>query len=132
MILETAQLLSTALHVVGDNPPFNIYKPTHRNHPCAIWARGSLQHYKWLVRLGMFLCIQYTVRYGKVHKTHAMMQQLYQYKPPIKDTGWFDPPQAMPDQYKHDDPVIAYQNYYREGKSHLLSYRLGKIPEFLS
>ena len=37
MILETAQLLSSAYrHLFGDNEL--LYKDTHFNHPCAIWA----------------------------------------------------------------------------------------------
>ena len=43
MILEYSQLLSTAHHVLDpdtDLAPY-IYKPTHKNHPSAVWARAS-------------------------------------------------------------------------------------------
>ncbi len=49
MILETAQLLSFAYrHLFGDNNL--LYKDTHFNHPCAIWARNNINNYSWLVQ----------------------------------------------------------------------------------
>ena len=48
MILETAQLLSSACRrLYRENE--NLYKDTHLNHPCAIWARKSEENYKWLL-----------------------------------------------------------------------------------
>ena len=29
------------------------------------------------------------------------------------------PPQAMPDEYKHEDSIVAYWQYYIHGKSHI-------------
>lgn len=64
MILETAQLLCGAHHVIGttDNIP---YKLSHKNHPCSIWVRESLTNYLYLCELGLELCYEYTYRYGK-------------------------------------------------------------------
>jgi hypothetical protein len=51
MIVEYAQLLSTAHHVVdGDNAINGIYKQTHTNHPSAIWVRKSADNYEWQQR----------------------------------------------------------------------------------
>lgn len=49
MILETAQLLSSAMHVnhLGNNYP--IYKPTHLGHPCAKWTAKSKGNFAWLL-----------------------------------------------------------------------------------
>ena len=44
MILETAQLLSTAHHERGSTAP---YKSTHRNHPSAVWVRSGVKQYQW-------------------------------------------------------------------------------------
>lgn len=129
MILETAQMLSTSVHLTGGEPGFKIYKPTHKNHPSAIWARSSIEHYRWLCKLGLFLCVQYTIRYGKVHKTQSILENLYSYKPDIPSIGFFDPPQAMPDQFKQENTVAAYRNYYRKGKAHLVTYKT-KYPEW--
>ena len=71
MILEYAQLLSTAHRVLdGDDyaNQYNLYKATHVNHPSAIWVRQSCYNYSWLMQLLCHLCIEYTHRYGKVHK----------------------------------------------------------------
>lgn len=62
MILETAQLLCGVHWVTGKEAP---YKLSHKNHPCSIWVRSSLENYLWLCELGLELCDEYTYRYGK-------------------------------------------------------------------
>lgn len=67
MILETAQLLSSAYrHLFGDNQL--LYKDTHFNHPCAIWARKSVDHYSWLVQYFDDLTKEKIRRDGKIKK----------------------------------------------------------------
>jgi|ERR1043165_322676 hypothetical protein len=66
MVLETAQLLSTAINVCGSG--IGPYKTTHVNHPCSIWTRESVRNYTWLVWHFEALCEEYTKRYKKVHK----------------------------------------------------------------
>jgi hypothetical protein len=47
MILESAQMLCTAHHVLGSS--VNIpYKAAHINHPSTIWVRENSSHYDWL------------------------------------------------------------------------------------
>lgn len=65
MILESAQMLSTAIHMCGGTGP---YKMTHVNHPCSVWARKSQANYYWLLNHFSALCDEYSTRYGKVHK----------------------------------------------------------------
>ncbi|MDH5796687.1 MAG: pyrimidine dimer DNA glycosylase/endonuclease V [Anaplasmataceae bacterium] len=48
MILETAQLLSTAYRELFEDHRM-IYKSTHFNHPCTIWARKNNNTFSWLV-----------------------------------------------------------------------------------
>ena len=48
MILETAQLLSTALREHGYECE-DIYKSTHKNHPSAIWTRKTTGNFEWLL-----------------------------------------------------------------------------------
>ena len=69
MILEYAQMLSTAHRELDGNVPDILYKSTHKNHPSTIWTRSSKQHYDWLFRLFRMLSAEYTLRYGKFHKT---------------------------------------------------------------
>lgn len=113
MILETAQLLSTAHHELDGKSP--AYKPTHKNHPSAVWVRQSWGNYIWAWRHLAALCKQYTARYHKVHKTEREhLKKLYH--PPMNlamDGGFTPPPQCMPDEYKvQDDAVAAYKAYY--------------------
>ena len=112
MILETAQLLSTA-HVELDGEQV-AYKATHRNHPSAVWVRSSLDHYEWTVYHLEALGREYERRYSKVHKTIRDHFKALQ-RPPVAlqgIRGYQDPPQCMPDECKRDDAVLGYQIYY--------------------
>ena len=73
MVLETCQLLSTAVTVCGGSGP---YKVTHINHPCSIWTRQSKGNYVWLVQHFEALLSEYTRRYGKVHKCNMYLAEL--------------------------------------------------------
>ena len=71
MILETAQLLSGVHWVQGGTAP---YKLSHKNHPCAIWARECIENYVWLCDLGIELSKEYSYRYGKRHKSQDIIE----------------------------------------------------------
>jgi hypothetical protein len=110
MILETAQLLSTAHHERGSTAP---YKPTHRNHPSAVWVRSGVKQYRWAYSLLEALSAEYTLRYGKVHKTWERCSEALSEPPTaIHDIEWSEPPQCMPEECKHKSAVIAYRRYY--------------------
>lgn len=49
MIVESAQLLSAGMNVLAPFHKFEVYKTTHVNHPCAVWARDSRNNFKWLL-----------------------------------------------------------------------------------
>lgn len=124
MIVESAQLLSTARRLAGDDVG---YKLTHVNHPCAIWVRRSYGNYLWLFELMVELANEYTFRYGKVHATSRMFPELY-----IPHSGPFtEPAVAMPDEYKVGTALESYQNYYRLGKAHLHKWTKRNPPEFM-
>lgn len=125
LILESAQMLCSAHHITESSykPP---YKLAHKNHPCSIWVRTSVDNYQWLCELGMELCKEYTYRYGKIHKSQQYIEELSLNIPQIPDIGFTNPAQAMPIEYKDDDPVEAYRAYYFFGKHDLLSWK-GKI-----
>lgn len=132
MILETAQLLSTTNHEMQARPPAGIYRPTHVNHPCAIWVRESSWNYKWLLELGFALCDEYTHRYGKVHKSRAVMELMRKTPrtlPTIGKTPWA---QAMPTQYRRPNAVTAYRAYYSGEKSRMLKYTNRQPPSWLN
>jgi hypothetical protein len=149
MILESAQLLSTAHHVLDgeqvkivgkrsyttykcDLP--NICKATMINHPCTIWTRENSANYLWLWKHGKALCNQYTMRYNKRHVMEDMYDGNLFYVPKniLKSRKITPFAQAMPDQYKDANAVIAYRNYYLNEKSRFAKWKIGNIPEWYS
>jgi hypothetical protein len=128
MILETAQLLSTAHWLTGSEGP---YRATHKNHPSAIWARSNKSNYTWLCKLGLELCKEYTYRYGKIHKTQQHLEWLSKNTPLIPE-GQFTPPTlAMPETFMCEDNLVAYRKYYSYGKKHLHSWKKREQPKFI-
>lgn len=125
MILESAQLLSAAIHLnMGELAPSSIYKLTHKNHPCTKWVSASRSNYLWLCELMSELGREYTIRYRKVHKSMGLYDTFLHYANFIPESGFSEPPRCMPDEYKLGSVVDSYRNYYRHGKKDLLTYKL--------
>ena len=115
MILESAQLLCTAHHELGNHDV--PYKSTHKNHPSAIWTRSNDLSYMWVYEHMMALGEEYKRRYGRTHLTIDKCRDVLMDPPAgISSTEWVSPPQCMPDQYKCGDAVEAYWNYYEGEK----------------
>ena len=134
MILEYAQLLSTA-HRVCDGDSFantqEFYKATHMNHPSAIWVRKSYFNYFWLHELLNFLCIEYTYRYGKIHKVQRteLLKKLEKQPEHIGHEIFTEPTLAMPDDCKiENDAIASYRKYYQLYKSHIAKWTSRTIP----
>lgn len=108
MALETAQILST----INGGP----YRPTHQNHPCVKWAGEAIENYQWLVKHGIAICSEYEYRYDKEHSCLdiicALENPLVEIKPGA--TPWA---LCMPMEYKEEDPVQSYRNYYKSKAS---------------
>lgn len=152
MILETAQLLSTA-HRVLDGTPYidsssgrkikrwslskvrlenSLYKATHINHPSAVWSRVNSGNYHWLYEHFVALCDEYTYRYGKVHATDTKLRDVLLMEPEnIPSGGITQMPQAMPDKYKNSDSVTAYRSYYIGEKKQQSKYTKRNSPIWL-
>jgi hypothetical protein len=75
MIIETAQLLSTAMRERGYTGD-DIYKTTHVNHPCAIWTRETEANYRWLLLYMSDLVEERQFRTGKGHKSYDIFNTL--------------------------------------------------------
>ena len=155
MILETAQLLSTAHRIldgveyVGQSPSgrkakrwrlsddreTTLYSATHINHPSAVWCRQSLANYDWLYRHFIALLKEYTYRYGKTHKCDAMASGIFGLGIPPKNIPRvsFTPVwEAMAPEYIiSNDSVTNYRNYYKSGKTHLHKWTKRQPPEWL-
>lgn len=135
MTLETAQILATAkrylLRRIKDDIPQALYRSTHSNHPCVVWTQTSLQNYQWTLNLFQALLVEYHHRYGRDHKS---TEQLPWLSPP--SPGRFPcnrptaPAQAMPEEYRHADPVTAYRAYYLGEKSKFAVWTRRKMPEW--
>lgn len=132
MILETAQLLCTAHHILDPNKPHtNLYRLTHKNHPCAIWVRNGINNYRWLYNLFCSLCDEYTFRYGKVHMTDKKLRKILKKAPAnIPNVAFTEPLQAMPEEVKSSCSVTAYRNYYNKHKKHLATWTKRQVPEW--
>ena len=130
MILESAQMLCTAHHeIMGDdaNVP---YKRAHVNHPSTIWARRSAQNYVWLYDHFVALAQEYKKRYGKDHLSYTKCEPYLRFLPGgLPFTGFTQPPQAMPDEYKDECSLQAYWNYYINDKKHIANPNKEKLYE---
>lgn len=136
MVIECAQLLSTAHHVAGSATP-EMYNATHINHPCAIWVRKCHYNYDWVYTLYQALSHEYTKRYGRIHKSSKLMDCLLNLPNGISfaeiDTI---PPQCMPEQYQNSNKtqahcVSAYRTFYVMDKSKFARYRYSPVPTFM-
>lgn len=134
-IVESAQILSTAHYCAGSYSPRNMYKPTHINHPCAVWARKRAANYRWLLELYAALLREYTSRYQKLHKTQRLKHSLVKLPRNLRDCSQEQSYNTssfvlcMPDEYKEfSDAVLSYRKYYRYGKRHMAQWNHGPIP----
>jgi hypothetical protein len=95
------------------------YSLSHQNHPCAVWCRESDSNYRWLYALFQETAVEYTHRYGRIHKTVADIGSFLMQPPKNIPAGDLTPfAQAMGEEFKvHDDAVLAYQNYYVGAKA---------------
>jgi hypothetical protein len=147
IILEACQLLWCAhhqtqvgVHWIDTVPPtIKIYKNTHTNHPVSIWVRKTVDNYLWTAQYAIELCIEYTLRYGKVHRCTPMAQWLFDHPPPCNSTDVYaartvlairdypfqctPPPLAMDPECHRASLVESYRVYYIEKKSAIVSWK---------
>jgi hypothetical protein len=154
MILEYAQLLSTAHRILDGVPTVGLsksgrkqqryilndereqilYSATHIHHPSAVWCRQNDSNYIWLSKLLLACCKEYTYRYGKVHKCEesGLVKQLF-WNPPknIPHGDFTQPTPAMPDEVKiAGDSLASYRNYYILNKTHLANWKKREVPSW--
>ena len=79
MILESAQMLSTLIHLTIENADkTKIYKPSYRNHPSAKWLREDLKNVDWLLKHEDELFKENIRRRGKEHESHKITKICYE------------------------------------------------------
>jgi hypothetical protein len=126
MILESVQMLCTALNKKGISVP---YKPTHINHPCVLWVEQSFDNFLWLKNLTFALNKEFRFRYEKKqdHKSIFVLNDISTYR--YKRRGLTEFAQAMPEQYKvPGDPVKAYRQFYLGEKMAFAKWTKRRIP----
>lgn len=144
MIIETAQLLSTAHHLCPETEPHpDLYKVTHQNHPSARWVRESGANYWWTYKLFWYLSHEYYHRYRRNHATFDRLAcvllsvpvSIYTDAPGVPSP----PPPAMPDDLKLypnpktlEESVANYRNYYKLGKVDLHRWARRNPPEWIT
>lgn len=126
-ILETGQLLCGVSVINGIEAP---YKLSHKNHPCAKWARECEENYIYLCDIGLELCNEYTYRYKKRHATQSVIEWCLMNIPNLKvNSDITPPPMAMPDEYKEEnDFVSSYRNYYMGAKKSFAKWTSRETP----
>jgi hypothetical protein len=126
MILESVQMLCTALNKKGISTP---YKPTHINHPCVLWVEHSFNNFCWLKKLTIELNNEYRFRFEKDvdHKSISVLRQIARYD--YESRGLTEFAQAMPDIYKvPGDPIKAYRQFYSGEKMSFAKWTKRSIP----
>lgn len=153
MILETAQLLSTAHRLLDgeeyigasasgrkakrwrlpDDRETVLYSATHVNHPSAVWCRENHQNYTWLFEHFLSLIAEYGFRYGKDHKCIDMVDALFNPPKNIKKKAFTPVTPAMAPEYiVSKDSIENYRNYYKQGKTHLHKWTKRNPPDWLN
>jgi len=127
MPLETAQILCSPF------PNTAPYKRTHYNHPCCVWVRSSVHNYQWLLDYGEAIFTEFKRQRNKQHKSYEVLEwcknNFQSLKlPNIPRTPF---PLCMPDQYKDENHITAYRNYYKSEKLQLASSSY-QIPSWVS
>ena len=162
MILESAQLLSTAHRVLDgqmsvrerlvpgtlEKPKYRkhkvwtlpdardsvMYQATHMNHPSAVWCRTSIENYSWLVEHFFALMNEYIHRYGKIHKCNGELSYMLQSPPKnLESWDWTPMPSCMDKEYIISENVCTnYKNYYIMAKSKLHCWTKRPKPEWIN
>ena len=128
MILESVQIMCTALHKKGLSAP---YRPTHAKHPCVLWVEASHENFVWLGDLARALNAEYRHRYDKDrdHSSIRVLDEIQRHE--YESRGLLPFAQAMPDQYKvSDDPVAAYRAFYLGEKHHFATWTKRSRPDW--
>lgn len=129
MVLESAQILST-VQSLFDIP--SLYRPTHRNHPCTLWTRESLENYRWLLEHARGIAREYTYRYGKRHKSEAVLDYCSENAPKLPRSALTPFALAMPEIYRGACVVESYRAYYLGEKSGILQYKRREAPSWVT
>lgn len=129
MILESVQLLCTALNKKGFSTP---YKSTHIKHPCVLWVEQSFDNFTWLKSLAIALNNEYRYRFERDsdHNSILVLNELSNFRYDSQGLTAFA--QAMPDMYKvPGDAVKAYRRFYLGEKMGFARWTKRELPDWV-
>lgn len=127
MIIESVQMFSAVIDMnyndsykdASNTPPSHSlglfgYPKSVRKHPCTLWVAKSRGNYKWLIKHTRAMCLEYSKRYNRSHKSEGLVmiaeaQMKYLDFEQEQKTEFV---QAMPDDVKKKDPIQGYRNFY--------------------
>ena len=139
MILESAQMLSTAVRALCPDTTLEVYKSAYLNHPCSKWARQSRANFQWLLHHMSWL---YNQKTGD-HKSARLIPEFQKYA----DDGDFPDEYLTPfancarnlergvDYSEVDDVHQAYRMYMNDRwkeRNITLTWRWGEEPDWRS
>lgn len=122
MILESCQLLSTAIELTSEIKYTGLYKATHKNHPCAIWTRENDDNFFWLYQHTIALIDEFKFRKNKNHGCEKILPVVEKF---MKDNAISEKTTKFPKKFANctrndnvsfkdmDDVVEAYRNYMK-------------------
>ena len=137
MLLEFCQMACTNYHLQGISAP---YRKTHFNHPSTVWLRESSENFQWGLELAWGLAKEYTERYGKAHKSQAVLKWCDDNKLKLS----FDKESLTPfalaikedaecrklPEFNLADPIGCYRLFYKHDKKHLHAWKQNK-PDWI-
>lgn len=125
MILESSQMLANAYtHEQLENAPKTqkgtVRKYSYYNHPCSVWVRQSGTNFRWLLSHAQHLVKEAVYRGFNLHSCHEFLDWCYSNEPENIESlyGLTEFALAMPDQYKSNDPIESYRQYYINEKQY--------------
>jgi hypothetical protein len=105
MILESAQLLSNAIHEhVPDLAPL-VYEKVNFNQRCSRWARATRSNYSWLLEHLTALLFEKVHRTDRVHTTMRLLDLFREAEESIPEGELTEFPNSS--YYKDDENVLA-------------------------
>jgi hypothetical protein len=132
--LELAQMLCTAYRELVEDDD-RLYKTSHFNHPCSKWIRDSYANFKYAIDLFYALHDEWNYRYqhNKMHKSFEVINIVEKINPNVfPKQGITKFAQVMPEQYKQNNPVKAYREYFNGEKLHLAQWKNRNIPDWVN
>jgi hypothetical protein len=115
MILESAQIVSTAFHLRKFSITHWLYRPAYPNHPCTIWTAASDNNMLWLLELATELETIREELNCPYHSSSNVIKFARDYMQEERSAAnsflAHDPALAMPIHIKMRSDIDSYEKY---------------------